>query len=55
MESSAQTPAAQGVPQPSSTEMTEAITSPTEEIVPLNALLVEPISLAFLETVAPDE
>jgi hypothetical protein len=34
--------------------MTEAITSPTEEVVPLNALLVEPIPLAFLETVAPD-
>ena len=54
MESSAQTPAAQGVPQPPSTEMTEAIKSPSKEVIPLNALLVEPIPLAFLETVAPD-
>jgi hypothetical protein len=30
-ESSAQTPAAQGVPQPPSTEMTEAITSPSKK------------------------
>jgi hypothetical protein len=55
MESSAQTPAAQGVPQPPSTEMTEAITSPSKEVIPLNALLVEPNPLAFLETVAPDQ
>jgi hypothetical protein len=54
MESSAQTPAAQKVFQPPSTEMTEATTSPTEVCtVTLNALLIEPIPLAFLETVAP--
>jgi hypothetical protein len=51
MELSAQTPAAQGVPQPPSTEMTEAITSLSKEVVPLNALLIEPIPLAFLVTV----
>jgi hypothetical protein len=54
MESSEQTPATQVFPQPPATEMSKSTSSPHEEITSLNALLIDPTPLAFLETVAPD-
>ena len=47
-------PPSQKVSPPPTAEMTEAATKPTKVCdVTLNALLIEPIPLAFLETVAP--
>ena len=54
MEAAVQTPATQETPLNPTTEMTEATHSPIEDITVLNALLIEPNPLAFLETMAPD-
>ena len=54
MDLSEQTPATQETILNPTTEMTEATSSPIEEIITLNALLIETSPLAFLETMAPN-